>query len=195
MLAPVVDGSTEIDGVGAPPLRVRVGSDSQPAHLLTAGQLIRTGRRFHNGLAPAGWLEREIAGDVWCTALYDITGIPAGVVPVPDAPPAPAQLESGLAEVEMCVATWTRTRSNPNTGNSYEEATRRHITLDGEATRCGAQIPDDAELTPVALDKWHLHTNCYNCAYRLWELYGPPGYIRPENGKDFPPRLITSGTP
>src|SRR2546422_1025027 len=142
MLAPVVDGSTDIEGVGAPLLRVRVGSDAQPA-----------------------------------TALYDITDIPAAAVPVPDAPPAPAQLDSGRAEVEMCVATWTRTRSSPNTGNSYEEPTRRHITLDGESTRCGAQIPDDAELTPVALDKWHLHTNCYNCAYRLWELYGPPRYI------------------
>lgn len=64
---------------------------------------------------------------------------------------------------------------------------RLHVTTDGIKTACGALISETATLTRDT-DEWYLHTNCYNCAYRLWPQHGPPGYLRPHNGKDFPPR-------
>lgn len=60
-----------------------------------------------------------------------------------------------------------------------------HVTPDEIKTGCGAFIPEDAQLSRDT-GLWYLHTNCYNCAYRLWPAN--TGYIRPYNGKDFPPR-------
>src|SRR5262249_11687441 len=60
-----------------------------------------------------------------------------------------------------------------------------HVTPDGIKTGCGAFIPEDAQLSRDT-DVWYQHTNCYNCAYRQWPAN--TGYIRPHNGKDFPPR-------
>jgi hypothetical protein len=63
---------------------------------------------------------------------------------------------------------------------------KRHATRDGVKTGCGALIPAAATVTRVTLD-WHLHINCYNCAYRLWGAEGPAEYLCPRNGSDFPP--------
>lgn len=65
--------------------------------------------------------------------------------------------------------------------------TTLHTTIDGIRTGCGVLIPESATLTR-STDEWFLHTNCYNCAYRLWPKHGPADYICPHNGKDFPPR-------
>lgn len=71
-------------------------------------------------------------------------------------------------------------RWKPRTGRPQ----RVHATTDGIKTGCGALIPEQALVTRDA-EQWYLHTNCYNCAYRLW---GPDDYIRPANSQDFPPR-------
>ncbi|MFC3994008.1 hypothetical protein [Actinoplanes siamensis] len=63
---------------------------------------------------------------------------------------------------------------------------KRHATRDGATTGCGALIPATAVVTRPTLD-WHLVTNCYNCAYRLWPTEGPADYLCPSNGSDFPP--------
>ena len=65
--------------------------------------------------------------------------------------------------------------------------TTLHTTIDGIHTGCGVLIPETATLTR-STDEWYLHTNCYNCTYRLWSEHGPDDYICPHNGKDFPPR-------
>jgi hypothetical protein len=65
--------------------------------------------------------------------------------------------------------------------------TELHVSLDGVTSVCGQQIPAGATVVAVTCD-WHKHANCYNCVYRAWPDYGPKGYIRPTNGKDFPPR-------
>jgi hypothetical protein len=62
-----------------------------------------------------------------------------------------------------------------------------HVTRDGIKTGCGSLVPATATVTRATLD-WHLHTNCYNCAYRLWGAQGPAEYLCPSNGSDFPPR-------
>ncbi|GIJ28287.1 hypothetical protein Vqi01_34490 [Micromonospora qiuiae] len=67
------------------------------------------------------------------------------------------------------------------------KAGKVHVSQDGIKTWCGALVPDTATRTVPTVD-WHQHTNCYNCAYRLWPLHAPPGYLRPANGQDFPIR-------
>ncbi|MEV4773115.1 hypothetical protein [Micromonospora humida] len=60
-----------------------------------------------------------------------------------------------------------------------------HVSQNGIKTWCGSLVPDTATRTVPTVD-WHLHTNCYNCAYRLWPQHAPTGYLRPADGKDFP---------
>ncbi|MEV0271136.1 hypothetical protein AB0H43_20340 [Hamadaea sp. NPDC050747] len=62
-----------------------------------------------------------------------------------------------------------------------------HVSMDGIKTACGALIPQQATISRPTVE-WHLHTNCYNCAYRLWDKHGPADYFRPSNGSDFPLR-------
>ncbi|MDP9868940.1 MULTISPECIES: hypothetical protein [Streptosporangium] len=64
-----------------------------------------------------------------------------------------------------------------------------HVSLDGTRTACGSEIPEHATATTKTAD-WHLHTDCYKCAYRLWPSYGPAGYVRPVNSDDFPIRRV-----
>jgi hypothetical protein len=87
--------------------------------------------------------------------------------------PQAGDLTSRPRRVPMAIVRW--------------KAGKLHVTRDGVRTGCGALVPHTATRTIATLD-WHLHTNCYNCAYRLWPRQGPPGYIRPGNGADFPPR-------
>lgn len=54
-------------------------------------------------------------------------------------------------------------------------------------TVCGSEVPDHATVMAPTVD-WHLHTNCYNCAYRLWPDHRLVGCLRPANGRDFPLR-------
>ncbi|MEV4826481.1 hypothetical protein [Micromonospora sp. NPDC049274] len=64
---------------------------------------------------------------------------------------------------------------------------KKHVSQDGIKSWCGALVPATATRTLPTVD-WHRHTDCYNCAYRLWSLHAPPGYLRPADGKDFPIR-------
>jgi hypothetical protein len=67
------------------------------------------------------------------------------------------------------------------------QPTKLHVSRDGEQTVCGQLVRDGAVVVAVTPD-WHEHANCYNCVYRLWPDHAPPGYVRPRNGQDFPPR-------
>jgi hypothetical protein len=62
-----------------------------------------------------------------------------------------------------------------------------HVSVDAIKTGCGALIPQQATISRATVE-WYLHTNCYNCAYRLWDKHGADDYIRPVDGSDFPPR-------
>ncbi|MGE0346601.1 MAG: hypothetical protein AB7N73_12365 [Gemmatimonadales bacterium] len=92
----------------------------------------------------------------------------------------------------MTVLYWTRqTRKRDDAGgwadSDRRTATKVHVSPDGATTACGSLVPAEATILGVTAD-WHEHTNCYNCAYRLWPEHAPPGYVRPDNGEDFPPR-------
>jgi hypothetical protein len=80
-------------------------------------------------------------------------------------------------------------RSGRGSGSATSTQTQRriHVSLDGEHTVCGSLIPDHATTVTTTTD-WHLHTNCYNCAYRLWPKHAPAGYERPTSSRDFPLR-------
>jgi hypothetical protein len=65
--------------------------------------------------------------------------------------------------------------------------TKRHVSIDGSKTACGAWIAPDATVLATTAD-WHLRADCYNCVRRLWRTYRPEGYLAPVNGKDFPLR-------
>jgi hypothetical protein len=86
----------------------------------------------------------------------------------------------------MTVLFWTRPARRRD-GTHYDQATKRHVSLDGAATVCGYDIPQSATVMAVTPD-WHELTTCYNCAYRLWPDHAPAGYVRPVSGSDFPPR-------
>lgn len=62
-----------------------------------------------------------------------------------------------------------------------------HVTADGIKTACGALVPHTATRTEPTVE-WYLHTNCFNCAYRLWPQHGPTDYVRPHSRADFPLR-------
>jgi hypothetical protein len=62
---------------------------------------------------------------------------------------------------------------------------KRHVSQDGIRTACGHLVPTTATRTSPTPD-WYEHTNCYNCAYRLWPDHGPAGYVCPTDGRDFP---------
>jgi hypothetical protein len=81
----------------------------------------------------------------------------------PQGPPPPAALK---------LARWTK---------------KTHVTPDGITSACGFLIPERATVTRGTAE-WYLHTDCYNCTYRLWPQYGPADYICPTSGKDFPRR-------
>jgi hypothetical protein len=80
---------------------------------------------------------------------------------------------TGVTRTPMAIARW--------------KSGKLHVTRDGAKTGCGALIPVTATVTRATLD-WYLHTNCYNCAYRLGPTEGPAEYLCPGNGSDFPPR-------
>ncbi|WP_433464058.1 hypothetical protein [Spirillospora sp. CA-128828] len=91
----------------------------------------------------------------------------------------------------MTIVTWTkpvRRRINSRYVETGQRAPLKvHVSLDGVRTMCGHDIPDHAAVTATTAD-WHLHTNCYNCAYRLWPTHAPDGYICPSDSHDFPIR-------
>lgn len=92
----------------------------------------------------------------------------------------------------MTVVFWTRPVRQRKPGGEWAEAgvrspTELHVSEDGVRSACGKSVPADATVVAITAD-WHLHTTCYNCAYRLWPRQAPEGYVRPANGQDFPPR-------
>ncbi|MEU8319764.1 hypothetical protein AB0C33_15490 [Nonomuraea sp. NPDC048881] len=99
--------------------------------------------------------------------------------------------EEPASPVTMTIVTWTRPAYHQEDGRWVATGTqsqrRIHVSLDGEHTVCGSQIPDHATTVATTTD-WHLHTDCYNCAYRLWPKHAPAGYERPTSSRDFPLR-------
>ena len=65
--------------------------------------------------------------------------------------------------------------------------TKFHVSVDGTVTVCRYDIPPGATVVAVTPD-WHEQATCYNCVYRLWRDYAPPGYVCPRDGEDFPLR-------
>ncbi|MEV7011934.1 hypothetical protein [Streptosporangium sp. NPDC051022] len=114
------------------------------------------------------------------------------LVPHPASAAGPGLADSAEREpVVMTIVTWTRPVWRRVEGRFTETEQRAqvkvHVSVDGVRTACGSDIPEHATVKTKTAE-WHLHTNCYNCAYRLWPSYGPPGYIRPANSSDFPIR-------
>ncbi|MFC7593675.1 hypothetical protein ACFQYP_65630, partial [Nonomuraea antimicrobica] len=91
----------------------------------------------------------------------------------------PLHEEEPVGPVTMRIVTWTRPDYRQEDGRWVATGTqsqrRIHVSLDGQHTVCGSQIPDHATTEATTAD-WHLHTNCYNCAYRLWPEHAPAGY-------------------
>lgn len=93
----------------------------------------------------------------------------------------------------MTVLYWTRPTKQRDATGRWVDSDRRtptkvHVSPDAATTACGSTIPAEAVTILAVTPDWHEHTNCYNCAYRLWPEHAPPGYLRPHNGEDFPPR-------
>jgi hypothetical protein len=156
-----------------------------PAGLQTAAQLRAAGLIPKAPEEPVAWLERLVDGDAWQTGLF-YTADAVALEPLDDAvdtPPSNAESSSQLTVVQ-----WT-TRSRPLVAGRYrdkERSTKKHVSVDGHVTGCGKQIPGGATVVAHTAD-WHLHANCYNCAYRLWDSHGPADFGRPRDGEDFPP--------
>ncbi|MET9250279.1 hypothetical protein [Nonomuraea sp. NPDC003709] len=117
--------------------------------------------------------------------------VAAPVAQAAQAVPPPRQAPAGRVPVTATIVTWTRPRQRRE-GNRFVDTGQRvvlkvHVSLDGSRTMCGCDIPDHATVVATTPD-WHLHTNCYNCAYRLWPDHAPVGYIRPADSRDFPLR-------
>lgn len=74
----------------------------------------------------------------------------------------------------MSIVKWTKTQ-------------KAHVSKDGVVTACGSTIPPHATVVTTTTD-WHEHTNCYNCAKRLWPDHAPAGFLEPADGNDFPLR-------
>jgi hypothetical protein len=91
-----------------------------------------------------------------------------------------------MSRSAMTVLYWTRPRERRD-GSSYDQPTKQHVSIDGAATVCGYDVPQDAAVVAVTPD-WHKFATCYNCVYRLWTDHAPPGYVRPASGSDFPLR-------
>lgn len=161
-------------------------TDNVPDHLKTTGQLRADGLR--PGTAAAGWWIQTFAGDRWRTELHDVLS----AVPLPTTPPTREPEPAPPAEpTAMTIITWTKPVRRRDNGRWVETGQRAplktHVSLDGERTVCGFDLPDHANVTTTTTD-WHLHTDCYNCAYRLWPDHAPAGYIRPTDSHDFPMR-------
>lgn len=130
-------------------------------------------------------------GDRWRTELYDVR-LALPLVPQPAPLAEPGLTDSADREpVAMTIVTWTKAVWRRVEGR-YTETEQRaqvkvHVGVDGARTACGSDIPEHATVTTRTAE-WYLHTNCYNCAYRLWPSYGPVGYVRPVNSGDFPIR-------
>ncbi|GAA3702558.1 hypothetical protein GCM10022224_080490 [Nonomuraea antimicrobica] len=107
----------------------------------------------------------------------------------------PLHEEEPVGPVTMRIVTWTRPDYRQEDGRWVATGTqsqrRIHVSLDGQHTVCGSQIPDHATTEATTAD-WHLHTNCYNCAYRLWPEHAPAGYERPTSSRDFPLRRTST---
>lgn len=93
----------------------------------------------------------------------------------------------------MTVLYWTRPSKQRDAAGHWVDSGRRrptkvHVSPDGATTACGSLVPAEAVTILAVTEDWHEHTNCYNCAYRLWPKHAPLGYICPNNGEDFPPR-------
>ncbi|MBE1593318.1 hypothetical protein ACFPOI_21880 [Nonomuraea angiospora] len=91
------------------------------------------------------------------------------------------QAPAGRVPATATIVTWTRPRQRRE-GNRYLDTGQRvalkvHVSLDGSRTVCGSEVPDHATVMAPTVD-WHLHTNCYNCAYRLWPDHRLVGYLR-----------------
>jgi hypothetical protein len=158
--------------------------DLPPVHLRTASQLRADGLQPRPGASPAGWLRKTFEGDVWRTELYTDAG----------AMPLPLTGRRSAGRREMTIVHWhRRPRRGPDVlPPGGDRRSKVHVSLTGARTACGAYIPVDATVVAVTAD-WHLHTDCYNCASKLWVHYAPEGYQRPVNGSDFPMRR--SGQP
>ncbi|WP_177154661.1 3'-5' exonuclease [Actinosynnema pretiosum] len=79
--------------------------DEVPAHLRTTAQLRSSGRRPVDPSKATAWLERVFDGDVWRTALHDVTAT-APLPPSPPRAPGPARATTSPAREES--ATWAR---------------------------------------------------------------------------------------
>ncbi|KMV16481.1 hypothetical protein A5731_23155 [Mycolicibacterium conceptionense] len=159
-----------------------------PAHLHTEGQLRSAGFTPLTLDKPAAWLLQPRDGELWRTGLYRI----ADAVPMHAHNEADNTIQQeDIVKTQLTVVWWTNTAKPPKSRQrtDYERRTKNHATIDGQLTRCGFAIPEQAIVVTPAAD-WHLHVNCYNCAYRLWPEYGPPGFRRPVNGDDFPPKPL-----
>lgn len=92
----------------------------------------------------------------------------------------------------MTVVFWARPdkrreAEGVETESAKRPPTRVHVSRGGSSSACGSSVPPDATIVAVTPD-WHELTTCYNCAYRLWVEHAPPGFVRPRNSQDFPPR-------
>ena len=97
-----------------------------------------------------------------------------------------------MSREAMTVVYWTKPEKRRDAEGTWADTggqvtTRVHVSRDAESCVCGPAIPSDATIVAVTAD-WHELTTCYNCAYRLWPDHAPPGYVRPCNSQDFPPR-------
>ena len=97
-----------------------------------------------------------------------------------------------MSREAMTVVYWTKPEKRRDAEGTWADtggqvATRVHVSRDAESCVCGPAIPSDATIVAVTAD-WHELTTCYNCAYRLWPDHAPPGYVRPCNSQDYPPR-------
>ncbi|MEU6721603.1 hypothetical protein ABZ897_60055 [Nonomuraea sp. NPDC046802] len=120
-----------------------------------------------------------------------LAAITLAAAPSPSATTPPPHEEEPAGPVTMTIVTWTRPAYRQEEGRwvatGAASQRRIHVSLDSEHTVCGSQIPDHATTMATTTD-WHLHTNCYNCAYRLWPEHAPDGYERPTSSRDFPLR-------
>lgn len=97
-----------------------------------------------------------------------------------------------MSREAMTVVYWARPDKRRSAEGVGAETTKRpptrvHVSRDGSSCVCGSTIPPDATIVAVTPD-WHELITCYNCAYRLWAEHAPPGFARPRNSQDFPPR-------
>jgi hypothetical protein len=91
-----------------------------------------------------------------------------------------------MSRSAMTVLYWTR-QARRRDGSQYDQQTKHRVSIDGAATVCGYDVPENPAVVAVT-PNWHKFATCYNCVYRLWRDHAPPGYVCPVNGSDFPLR-------